>query len=518
VLAAVAGRPDEQLWDALDQLVTAGLVFRRGVLPGASFMFKHALVQDAAYGTLLRSQRRQLHARIGEVLEEKFPEMAEAQPEVLAHHYTHAGLVDPAIEYWRKAGERALRRSATVEATRHLTRGRALISLLPARPERNRKELRLSLALAQATWAVSGHGTETLQMFTHARDLLDESATAEEQISVLHGLWRVQLHRGELVAARKLAEQSIGLAAHHERAEASGQANRALGTTLFWMGRFVDARRHLERAIELYALGQEDASIDSLFRTGNALCTLGVTLWPLGYPDQAVIAVTEALAHARSGGHAVAVGITLWVASLFEAAFGACPPSQATHVDEAIAHCSEHLKTYEPWVRFNQGILSVRRGNARQGIEVMEDAMAAAKEFDASRGHPLRLGYLAFARASLGEADIGVGLLDEAILAAEKTQERVFEAELHRLRGELLVALGKTGEAIAALNQALLAARSQQARMWELRASTSLARLWREQGRQTEARNLLAPVYGWFTEGFDTPDLQQAKALLQELA
>jgi class 3 adenylate cyclase/tetratricopeptide (TPR) repeat protein len=517
VLAALAGRPDDELRHALDQLAGAGLIFRRGVPPRAAYTFKHTLVQDAAYGTLLLSQRRELHARIGKVLEEQFPETAATQPEVLAHHYAQAGLVDPAIEYWRIAGERALRRSAMVEAASHLTRGNELIRLLPAGRERDRKELDMTLPLAQATWAVRGHGAETRQMFARARDLLDVSAPAAEQISVLHGLWRVENHRGDLVAARELAQQSLALAARHDHTETSGQANRALGTTLFWMGMCVEARRYLERALEFYALGQQDIPIDSLFRAGNGLSTLGLTLWPLGYPDQAATAFTQALADARGSGHAVALGITLWGVSLYEAGFGACPPSEAKHVDEAITHCADHLKTYEPWVRFNRGILSVRCGDFLHGMEVMQHAMAAAKEFNAGRGHPLRLGHLAVAHAGLGQAKIGIGLLDEAILTAEQTQERVFEAELHRLRGELLVQLNNKREAAAALKRALTVARRQQARMWELRAATSLARLWRDQGKLAQARDLLAPIYGWFTEGFDTPDLREAKALLEAL-
>ena len=517
VLAAVAGRPDARLCDALDQLAGAGLILHRGVPPRAAYTFKHALVQDAAYSTLLLSQRRELHARIGKVLEEQFPETASTQPEVLAHHYTQAGLVDPAIEYWRKAGERALRRSAMVEAASHLTRGNELIRQLPAGRERDRKELGMTLALAQATWAVKGHGAETRQMFARARDLLDVSAPAAEQISVLHGLWRVEHHRGDLVAARELAQQSLALAAHHDHAETSSQANRALGTTLFWMGMFVEAQRYLERALEFDGLGQQDIPIDSLFRAGNGLSTLGLTLWPLGYPDQAACAFTQALADARGSGHAVGLGITLWCASLCEAGFGACPPSEATHVDEAIVHCADHLRTYEPWVRFNRGILLVRCGDFLHGIEVMQHAMAAAKEFNAGRGHPLRLGHLAVAHANLGQAEFGVGLLDEAILTAEQMQERVFEAELHRLRGELLLQLNNKREATAALKRALTVARGQQARMWELRAATSLARLWRDQGKLAQARDLLAPVYGWFTEGFDTPDLKEARVLLGEL-
>jgi tetratricopeptide (TPR) repeat protein len=517
VLAAVARRAGDELGDALDKLANAGLVFRRGAGRRASFIFKLALVQDAAYSTLLRSQREELHARIGKVLEERFPEMTATQPEILAHHFTQAGLVPAAIEYWRKAGERAYRRSAVVEATKHLTRGIELISLLPPGSHRDRKELGLSLALGRVTWAAKGHGPDTLRVYCRARDLLDESAAVEEQLAVLNGLWNVEVHRAKLNATRQLAEQALVLAAHHRDPQTAGSANSRMGITLCLMGMFPDARGHLRRALDCYAGGQENIASAAPFRSGNALLLLGVTLWALGYPEQAIAAPAKVLADARGSGHAVAIGIALFWTAFLEAAFGASPPSAPTHVDEAAAHCAERLRMYEPWARFNQGILMSRQGDPGCGIEVMKAAMATAHEFDAELLRPIHLGHLAATYASLGEPRIGLGLLDEALRTVEETQERMFEAELFRLRGKLLIGLGEVLEAEAAVGQALAVARVQQARMWELRAARTLAGLWLDQGRRAEARDLLTPIYGSFTEGFDTPDLKDAKTMIDAL-
>ena len=517
VLAAVARQPVDQLSDALDKLVDAGLIFRRGVAPRASLMFKHALVQDAAYSTLLRSQRQELHARIARVLVEQFPEASAPQPEILAHHFTQAGLAAVAIEYWRKAGERAYRRSAVVEATKHLTRGIELISLLPEGSERDRKELGLSLALGRVTWATKGHGADTLQVYCRARDLLDENATVEEQLAVLNGLWNVEVHRAALATTRDLAEEALRLAARHRDSQTAGSANSRMGITLCLMGRFVEARFYVQRALDSYASARSDPGPVIPTRSGNALLLLGVTLWALGYPEQAVAAPAKALADAQRSGHAVAIGIALFWTAFLEAAFGAHSSSVATRADEATAHCAERLRMYEPWARFNQGILLSCQGDPRRGAEIMEAAMATAKEFNAELLRPVHLGHLAATRASLGETKLGLGLLDEALRTVENTQERMFEAELFRLRGELLASLGKTLEAEEELQQALTVARSQQARMWELRAAVSLARLKRDQGGPSEARGILGPVFAWFTEGFDTADLKGAKALLDEL-
>jgi tetratricopeptide (TPR) repeat protein len=515
-LKAVAGWSEDRLRDALDRLKGAELIFGRRASSRMSFIFKHALVQDAAYSSLLRGQRRQLHERAAKVLEDQFPETASTQPELLAHHYAQAGLVDRAIHYWQKAGEHALRRSATVEAIQHLRRGIEMIPLLPSGAERNRSELALSLVLGQATWAVKGYGPETWQVYWRARDLLDQTATIGEHMTVLVGLWRVKMHRSELHAARELMEQCLTLVMRHENPGMSGHANRLMGMTLCFMGMFSEARSCLVRAIDFYSAGEESVTPLTVFGTDHALSILSMTLWALGHPKQAIAASTQSLARARCVGHAVALGVAKVLAALFDAECGNHPQQSA---DDAAVYCVEHgVKMYVPWARFNQGIALARSGELRVGIQLMQDAMASAKEINADLFRPMHLGYLASAYASLGQPDVGLDLLREAIERVEATEERLFEAELHRRRGELLLQSGRTVDAESALHSALAVARNQQARMWELRAAASLARYWGECGQRKEGRDLLAPIYHWFVDGADIQDLGDAKTLLDQLS
>jgi class 3 adenylate cyclase/DNA-binding SARP family transcriptional activator len=516
LIGAVSALGSIDLDVALERLTASGLIFRSGSPPIATYSFKHALVQDAAYATLVKNRRRLLHARIVTALEDRLPETAVSQPEILAHHCAEALLVEPAIGYWQKAGERALRGAAMTEAVQHLTHGMNLIPKLPAGPARDRKELGVCLALARATYSVKGPCEETLRLFSRARDLLDESATLDERMSALTGLWRVESNRGRHVAARELARQSVAAVVHCQSDEMRGRANLSTGVTLCWMGMFAGARRCLEQAIDQYAVGRKLTTNVTLFGAGNAQSILGLTLWPLGYPEQALQASAHGLAIARESGHAAAVSIALVSAAQLEAAVACC--SEAAHVDEAVAHCAKHYKAYEPWARFYSGILMSRRGDPRDGIEVMQAAKTAEREFGVKLGAGMRLGHLATAHASVGALDGSLDLLDQAIMMVEKTQERLFEAELHRRRGEVLLGLGMTGDGESALLRALVVARNQRARMWELRAATSLARLWDKRGRRAEARELLAPVYSWFTEGFDMRDLKEAKVLLGDLA
>ena len=377
LLAAVADRSDDQLQGALEELVASGLALCRGVPPRASFIFKHALVQDAAYSMLLRSQRRALHARIVKALEDRFPETAASGPEILAHHCTEALLVEPGIAYWQRAGERALRGAAMTEAVKHLTRGMNLIPGLPAGPARDRKELGACVALARATFSVKGPGGGTLRLFSRARDLLDESATLDERMSVLTGLWRVESNMGRHVAARELARQSVAAVVHSQSDEMLGRADLSTGVTLCWMGMFAEARRCLEQAIDRFARSRELTTTAALFGAGNAQSILGLTLWPLGYPEQALRASAQEIAIARESGYAAAVSIALVSAAQLETAVASC--SEAAHVDDAVAHCARHYKAYEPWARFYSGILLSRRGDPRHGIEVMQAATTAER-------------------------------------------------------------------------------------------------------------------------------------------
>jgi predicted ATPase len=293
-----------------------------------------------------------------------------------------------------------------------------------------------------------------------------------------------------------------------------------MGQTLYFMGAFVDARFHLERTLDLCAANQETITSYRRFGTDDqvaASSALSRTLWILGYPEQAAAIGGQALARARSMGLAFTTALALDGEALL-GALGADLQRAAAHANEAVAHSIEHsLADYEERARFIQGALLAQSGDPQQGIELMHSAIAANERTTNRSRSTLYLGHSAAAHASLGQPEVGLALLDDAIQTAETTNERFFEAELHRLRGQMLLTLGRRGEAEAGLRRALTIAQQQQARWWELRAATSLAKHWHEEGKYLEAYSLLQPVYSWFVEGFDTADLKDAKALLDEL-
>jgi class 3 adenylate cyclase/tetratricopeptide (TPR) repeat protein len=521
LMAALARRSDEQLRDALQQLVSSGLVFCRGEPPQDSFIFKHALVQDAAYGSLLRRQRQELHARIGRVLEERFPETIASQPEILAHHFTQAGLIDVAIEYWRKAGERALRRSANVEGVRQLQHAMDLLMSLPAGHDRDRREFGLRLVLGPAMRALRGNGAqEVLEIFSRAEELLDASSTLKQQMIVLEGLWSVRNMRGEFAAARTLAEKCVALAAASDDPEAPAMANLLMGHNLWGMGLFSDARTYLERTLDYCAPGKEHrAELRFSFNLGVAGASfLALTLWPLGYLAQAADAAARARKCAHSTGHVPLIALVSYCDAFLSGLLGADPVRAAASADDALAYCVDHgVAAYEPWARFCQGAAVALLSDPRSGIGIMRDAMEAAERARAGLLRPIHLGHLAVATASVGEHEVAVELLDRALQTVADTEERCYQAELHRLRGGILLELGNNRKGEAELERALVIARSQEARLWELRAATSLARLWSDAGRRADACDLLTPVYGWFTAGFDIPDLKDAQAVLTAL-
>jgi class 3 adenylate cyclase/predicted ATPase len=521
LLAAVAPHENAELEATLGQLVDSGLVFRRGEPPHDSFIFKHALVQDAAYSTLLRGQRQELHFRIGKALEERFAEIGETQPEILAHHYAQGGVLDKAIGYWRKAGERALRRSATAEAVQHLTHAIELTRSLPAAADRDRRELDLHLALGRMIRMVKGIAApDTLHVFSRARELLDEDASVEEHITVLYGLWGVHYARAEHAAAWEVSKQCLALAERHRHDEAAALGHYILGDTMWATGAFAEARSHLEHILKLYEPLYESGAAQRFQHNYdvNALAFLAWSLWPLGYPEQAARAATRTISRARQVGHVPLLAFALHCGALLDAGFGDDDERGTGIADEAVAFCVQHgVAAYELWARFWQGAAFARRSDLHRGIDVMRASMAAAATIEAKLFRPLHLGQLASAYSHLDQPETAIGLLDEALATSETTKERLFDAELHRRRGDLFLILGNASQAEAALGEALTVARAQNARLWELRAATSLARLWRKQRRHVQARDLLEPLYGWFTEGFDTPDLRHAKILLNEL-
>jgi class 3 adenylate cyclase/tetratricopeptide (TPR) repeat protein len=517
---ALVGRNESALKQALAQLEQAELVFRRGQPPEAVYSFKHALVRDAAYESLLKSRRHQLHGQIARALAERFPDVVASEPEIVAHHFTEAGLVDPAIDYWLKAGNLALSRSANAEAVKHLRQGIELAQSQALSAKRVRKELDFYLALGPAMAATEGYATpETLRVFSHARDLLGEGGTPAEQMTVLWGTYLAHSMRAEHTAALEVARQCLALAADHEHPGMSALGNRFTGQTLYFMGAFEDARFHLQRTLDLCSAHQE--TITSYRRFGaddqvTAWSSLSRTLLVLGYPEQAAAGARQALARARAMGLAFTTAFALDGEALL-GALGGDPQRATAHAEEAMAHSIEHsLPDFEQRARFIQGALLAQRGDPQHGIDLMREAMAAVERNNMSR-RTLYLGHLASAHASLGQVEVGLDLLGEAIQTAELTNERFFEVELYRLRGKMLLTLGQRGEAETGLQWALTVAQQQQARWWELRAVTTLAKHWHDEGKYLEAYSLLQPVYGWFVEGFNTPSLKEAKALLDDL-
>ena len=489
--------------------------------PDAAYSFKHALVRDAAYESLLKSRRQQLHGQIARALEEKFADIVASQPEIVAHHFTAAGLVDPAIDYWLRAGNLALSRSANAEAVKHLRQGIELTRSLASSPERVRKELDFYLALGPAMAATEGDAApETLRVFSHARELLGDGGTLTEQMTVLWGAYLAHSMRAEHTAARDVAHQCLALAAHHEHPGMSALANRFMGQTLHFMGAFVEARVHLERTLDLCAANQETIAAYRRFGTDdrvNALSFLAVTLLLLGYPEQSTTAVGQAVSRAHAMGLTYSTALALSHVA-FLGTIGCDPQRAAAYADEAIALSVEHgLASPDHRARFFRGALLAQSGDLQLGIELMRNAMAAAEGSAERNRRTLYLGHLASAHASLGQPEVGLDLLGEAVRTAEITSEKLFEAELHRLRGDILLTLGRRAEAEAGLRRALTIAQQQPARWWELRTATTLAKHWRDEGKCLEAYSLLQPVYGWFVEGFDTTPLKDAKALLAEL-
>jgi tetratricopeptide (TPR) repeat protein len=487
LVRALVGRDETALKDGLAQLEQAGLVFLRGEPPDAVYSFKHALVRDAAYESLLKSRRQQLHGQIARALEQSFADIVASQPEIVAQHFTAAGLVDPAIDYWLKAGHLALSRSADAEAVKHLRQGIELTQSLAASPERARKELDFYLALGPAMAATEGYATpETLRVFSDARDLMGDRGTLMEQMTVLWGVYLAHSMRGENIAAREVAQRCLALAAEHEHPGMSALASRFMGQILWVMGAFVDARFHLERTIELCAANQETITSYRKFGADDqvtALSALSRTLLILGYPEQAAAVAGQALARARSLGLAFTTVFALDGEALL-GALGTYPQRAAAHADESMALSIEHsFADYEQRARFIQGALSAQSSDPQRGIELMQSAIAAIERTNSVNRRTLYLGHSAAAHASLGQPELGLDLLAEAIQTADKINERFFEAELHRLRGKILLALGRRGEAEAGLRRALTIAQQQQARWWELRAATTLAKHWHDEGK-----------------------------------
>jgi class 3 adenylate cyclase/predicted ATPase len=522
LLAAVIDIPAAQLDQALGQLVASELVFQRGTPPEAMYSFKHALVQDTAYQSLLRSKRHQLHAKIARMMEERFPEIAEARPELLAHHFTEAGLASQAIVYRQRAGERDLERSAYAEAISQLKQGLELLEALPDRPERVRQELSLRLALGSALTATRGYADpEVGDAYLQARELCRELGEAPPQLfPALHGLYRFYHVRGQLQAAREPGEQLLKMAVSVQDSGLFVEAHRALGVPLFWLGDVTRALENLEQGARLYR-AQKHRSHATMFGTDPGVVCLSygaLALWHVGHPEQAYNRSCEALALARNLSHHHSLALALVFAAWLHQ-FRREPRAAREHAEAAIAICSEQgFPLFMSMGTILRGWALGQEGRGEEGVAQMRRGLADLRATGAGLWQPTFLSLIAEADGRIGQARRGLEVLGEAMAIVDRNDERFYEAELHRLKGELLLSTpADPSGAERCFRIALEIAGRQRAKSLELRAACSLARLCAREGRRSEAHDLVAPIYGSFSEGFGMPDHQEAKALLDQL-
>jgi predicted ATPase len=530
LLAAVMQKPEAELGAALNALVSAGLLFRQGVPPQASYLFKHALVQDAAYGTLLREPRRALHARIANILERQFADIAESHPELVARHCAEAGLTEKAARLFGKAGQRSVERSALVEATAQLTRALDQIATLPATPALRREEIKLQVALTNALMHTKGYGAlDTKASLDQARSLIERAETLGEPLedplllfSVLYGSWVANYvaFNGDVV--RGLAAQFLTFAEKQRATIPLMIGHRLMGISLLHTGEIAQSRAHLDQALALYDPSAHRA-LATRFGQDIRVAILSwrpLALWLLGYPEAARADLDRVLMDAREIGQAATLMYTLTNANITRICYRDHAAADA-QLSEAVALADE--KGAALWKAYGmvlRGCVLTLTGKASDAIQTLSPSIIAVRSTGSTVLIPFSLPYLAKAQAELRQFDDARHSIDEAIAAVETTNERWCEADIYRMAGEisLMFPHPDAAKAEAYFERALAVARQQQAKSWELRAATSMARLWRDQGKREEARELLAPVYGWFTEGFDTLDLKEAKALLEQLA
>jgi class 3 adenylate cyclase/predicted ATPase len=523
MLQAIGAVKEIALREGLGQLVEAELLYQRGRPPRARYIFKHALIQDAAYESLLKRTRQRYHQQVAALLETQFIELVENEPELMAHHCTQGGLTAKAISYWQKAGERASERSAYPEAISHLAMGLDLLAELPETRERDRQELELQVPLAAALLMTKGQGApEVAAAYGRARELCRQLGDTPDMCPVLVGLWRFYNVRSDFDTAQGLAEQLLRLAEQSGERLHHAAANYTLGAIAIEHGEIAAATSRFEEFATHYSA---ELSSSPAFRGGidpvlGSLCWGSLILWLTGYPDQAAVKSAEAVSMARDLLHPYSLEFGLWIASLVSQ----CrrdPDFGLATAEEAVAVSTEHgFPLWLAWATVLRGRALAAQGKRETGLREMEQGLAANRSTGATLFVPIILTSLAEVYAAAGRIDDGLQALTEARAQVDRNGERWWEAEVYRVAGEMLSLQGtqQAGEAETRYQKALEVAGRQGAKSLELRAATDLARLWRDQGRIVEARDLLATHFDWFTEGLDTPDLMDAKALLDALA
>ena len=522
LLQATVEVPDSQLKSALDRFVASGLMFQEGEIPLATYHFKHTLVQEAAYSTLPKKPRRILHARIAKALERRFAERVIREPELLAYHYEQAGLTGPAVEYWHRAARRDAERSANIEALNHFNRVLELLKDLPQGAERNALELELLIARGAPMLSVKGYASDDMeQNYLRAKDLLQENSGVLHQFQAIWGLWVFHLVRGQFVDALGLAENLLSLANRKQSSYLLIKAHEALGSTYFFVGRFEEARTHLFAAKSLHDPNQH-RSHTLLYGQDpgiTARISLARTLWILGEVEQVDTLALEAIGMAREFAHPFTLVFTLTFLSWIYSALGNAKRTREL-TDEAIAVSTQYsFELGLAWATSSQGWALAKNGQ-EEGLGTLIHGLAATRATGANLNNTLTLALLAEIYLQKKRIDEGLGAIEEAQKLAVTGGERFWQAELLRLKGELL--LGQSDPSVQAAEQcfcgALKIAQDQHAKMLELRTATSLARLWKKLNKLDEAKRLLLSVYSRFTEGFDNLDLIEAKTVLEQLS
>jgi class 3 adenylate cyclase/predicted ATPase len=525
LLMPVAEKSEPDLRSALDRLAHSGLVFCRGMPPQATFVFKHALVRDAAYGTLLRGRRQALHARVVAALEQQFPDVVATEPERLAQHCAEAGLAEKAIGYCLMAGQRSLARSATAEAVAQLRRGLALLSGVGDDGRRLEQELELQSALGRALMATMGHGSaEMADAYARARELCERLQRRQQLVPVLFGQCMYEFARGELDLALEHAAAMRRLAEAENDSRVLVTSCRMIGQLQWWRGEFGDARARLEEGLALFDPADRPfyAAVSLQDAQAQMLNFLSGVLGALGYLDQSRARADEALAVARRLAQPFTLALALWRSVPDMVRVGrsdiASESAALTRAEELEALVAEqNFRGLRGVGLIHRGWCRAAMGQTQEGIALLEEGFAVYRKSEMRLALSWYLTLLADADRRAGRSAVALAPLAEALDAVDAYQERWFEAEIHRLRGELLLETEDHASAEACFRTAIDIARRQNAKLWELRSSVSLAWMLRDQGKRREARDLLAPVYDWFTEGFGTPDLIEAKALLDAL-
>jgi tetratricopeptide (TPR) repeat protein len=523
LLNAVAGLPREKLEDALGQLVRSELIFRRGESPHAVYTFKHTLVRDAAYASLLKSRRVYLHAAIASALEQQFADIAQTQPETLAHHLTEAGLIEKAIGYWLQAGKNAAQRSANLEAIAHLQRGIELTSRLPADEGRDRSELDFQLLLGPCLIATHGPAASTaLATFARARELCERLGQPPEYLQVRFWLATVSVVRGELPQALEAVEGMPSAAEARGNRGALLNVIRGRAMILMFMGRIVEAHEVLERAIEMFGASEEADRLAARAAGQDAgvamLAFAAWVFWILGQVDEAVARMSAALERADAVQHAHTHAYAWYYASVLHALRGE-PAIAKGYAERCLAISEQH--GFRQWLGLARAIRGICAAVLNASAGRLDEVKTALDEYQRAGyqlGLTAQIALLCPALLLRNEPEAALELIDHGLSIVSGNNERFFEAELYRLKARALFMRGApNAEVESLLDQALRTAHSQQARSLELRAATDLAALWMKQGKHARARDVLSSIYGRFTEGFETRDLKEAKGMLVQL-